>query len=309
MNNLIIRTDVSSSIGLGHLARTETLLNHIDYYNLTIVLDSKSDAQLLESFHYKCKIVVIDEEYKWIDSLDSNDIVIIDSYIFDRNLFSLIRFRSKKLIYIDDLCDGFYDVDLLINHSEKFKKNQFLIGDNTILKLGLEYALINPIFKSNTRKIESFKTVCFCQGGSDVSLLTEEILNDILTLPTVKKIICISAESELVQNPKLIYTGKLNKTQVNEIFRDSDIIISPTSTMVIEALASNALVIPYYFVDNQKKVYDSYQLKCIVPGLNNIKINNKYSLFNQIRKIQLPLVIDNSYISSELNSLNKIIND
>ena len=79
--------------------------------------------------------------------------------------------------------------------------------------------------------------------------------------------------------------------------------------MVIEALASNALVIPYYFVDNQKKVYDSYKLKCMGPGLNNIKNFSKYSLSSSLRKIQLPLFIDNSYISSELNSLKKTIND
>ena len=309
MNNIIIRTDISTSIGFGHVARIETLLNYINYVNLIFVLDSKSDVQLLDSFNFTCEILVVDEEHKWIESLDSNDIVLIDSYIFDRNLFSLIRLKFKKLIYIDDLCDGYYDVDLLINHSDYFKQNEFLIGENTKVKLGLKYALINPIFKSSLRKIESFKTVCFCQGGSDVNLFTEKILNDILEISDLNKIICISAENKLIQNPKLVYTGKLNKSQVNEIFRNSDIIISPTSTMVIEALASNALVIPYYFVDNQKKVYDSYKLKCAGPGLNNIKNFSKYSLSSSIRKIQLPLFIDNSYISSELNSFKKIIND
>ena len=132
MNNIIIRTDISSSIGFGHVARIETLLNYINYVNLIFVLDSKSDVQLLDSFNFTCEILVVYEEHKWIESLDSNDIVLIDSYIFDRNFFSLIRLKSKKLIYIDDLCDGYYDVDLLINHSDYFKQNEFLIGENTI---------------------------------------------------------------------------------------------------------------------------------------------------------------------------------
>ena len=56
MNNIIIRTDISSSIGFGHVARIETLLNYINYVNLIFVLDSKSDVQLLDSFNFTCEI-------------------------------------------------------------------------------------------------------------------------------------------------------------------------------------------------------------------------------------------------------------
>ena len=71
MNNIIIRTDISTSIGFGHVARIETLLNYINYVNLIFVLDSKSDVQLLDSFNFTCEILVVDEEHQWIENLSS----------------------------------------------------------------------------------------------------------------------------------------------------------------------------------------------------------------------------------------------
>ena len=51
MNNLIIRTDVSSSIGLGHLARNETVMVERRFYaNNLINFGNKNNTLMIIRF-------------------------------------------------------------------------------------------------------------------------------------------------------------------------------------------------------------------------------------------------------------------
>ena len=119
----------------------------------------------------------------------------------------------------------------------------------------------------NILNIKSKIEVLFiCFGGSDNSDYSRKITEIVLHIPTVKKIILVtgpyySVEDDWIENlqtdNKHFYAFQdLNEQQMFEQMLLSDVLIVPASTMSLEALALNKIIITGITASNQKKIHD-----------------------------------------------------
>jgi UDP-2,4-diacetamido-2,4,6-trideoxy-beta-L-altropyranose hydrolase len=184
MKKVLIRVDASPEIGLGHAVRCIALANILKN-NFSICFSSIHIPITLineiESAGFTFN--KINNENDFYESINKNDIVVIDHYGIDSSWQRKIKSKTCKLVCIDDIHDKFFYADLIINHAPGISANNYLTQAQTMFALGTEYALLRPAFlklSDNKRKINNLNTVFVCFGGSDYYNLSERTINILL---------------------------------------------------------------------------------------------------------------------------------
>ena len=259
---IVFRADGSARIGLGHLFRSLALAQMLESrYRITFIVKEAPTAfleqVLAQGYTYQC----ITEESEWVDTLPAK-IVVLDGYHFDTALQRDIRRRGAKLVYIDDLRDGCFEADLVINHAPGVTPSDYTAMPYTKFALGPEYALLRPSFleaASINRTINAIDTLLICFGGSDIKNITLAVLKRALLKKQFKKIIVITGpayqhESELlpVINEGVEYYNSVGEEAMGRLMLEADIAIVPSSSVLLEVIACGTIPIICFTADNQR---------------------------------------------------------
>lgn len=266
-----IRVDGSSEIGLGHVVRCLSLAYilknnfSISFYCQKIPLHLVSEIKA-NNFGLN----MIENENSFFQAISSSDIVVIDGYNFDETYQINIKIKKCKLVCVDDLFDKHYCADLIINHAPGILSSQYITAPYTQFALGLNYALLRPSFldyASQHRVINNIKTILICFGGSDPKNLTLRILSIVKEFSEFDKIIVVMgsefADKESVLN--LSYSDSrietyfnANEKQMLNLLTKSDLVIVPSSSVLIESIYCGCIPISGFYVDNQKYIYRKF---------------------------------------------------
>jgi len=212
---VLIRTDSSRFIGIGHLMRCLTLADalkkegaviHFVCRDLTgnlsdLVKKSGHHLHVLPGPEEKSFLLESEDDshrnlhpVPWITDLQETkeiacsitrkfDWIIVDSYSLDANWENGLRDITEKIMVIDDLADRNHDCDLLLDqnyyHSMK-KRYSRLVPDDCALLLGPQYALLRPEFKNIRKNLDTHRGsvtyLLICFGGSGLNSETVNIL-------------------------------------------------------------------------------------------------------------------------------------
>jgi spore coat polysaccharide biosynthesis predicted glycosyltransferase SpsG len=96
----------------------------------------------------------------FLSSLKGDEIVVLDNYYFDTNYQKKIKEKGCRLVCIDDMHDKHYVADVVINHAEGIVKSHFSYDPNTLLLLGLKYALLRSPFLKPDSPNQKKNTTC-----------------------------------------------------------------------------------------------------------------------------------------------------
>ena len=181
--NVIIRADGNSTIGLGHLFRCFALAEMIrSHYEITFICKSipASFRSLLESRHYSVKLIQQEEEmFKFVNL---KDIIVVDHYELDETYHRLLKKQGCFVLCIDDIHQNNMNADIIINPSPGVQKEDYQSTPNTQFALGLDYVLLRKDFLEFARKDHAViknKELVICFGGSDAKNLTLSTLQTI----------------------------------------------------------------------------------------------------------------------------------
>lgn len=209
MNNLKVAffTEAGSKRGLGHLIRCNTI--HSKFKSLGadsfFFLDSDID------FNYKFDDI---HYFKWEEFKINGlyDIIFIDSYEADIDIYNTIAQSCKIAVYLDDYKRLPYPKGIILNFSpdadERFYKEKDKM--HTYL-LGLEHIPIRDEFLdlSPTKQEQIFIML----GGSDTANLSIKICESLQNTP-MQKVIVTNNEDDIAT------LNSLNNTKV--LFKPSD---------------------------------------------------------------------------------------
>jgi len=132
MINILILTEGGPSIGFGHITRCMSLYEAFDDVDANIkILVSGPDSvsPLLAGANYKLR--------DWHDNkIKYNDVIVIDSYLTDRNFYDKLVGKCKLLVCYDDYNridypDGSIVVNCVVGAEKcryQNKKNHYLLG-------------------------------------------------------------------------------------------------------------------------------------------------------------------------------------
>ena len=213
----------------------------------------------------------IDNESSFLNALLGNEIVIIDHYQLDTNYQKNIKEKGCKLVCIDDLYDKEFYADLIINHAPGVKPTFYKAQDYTKYALGLEYALLRPLFLENAKvnhKQKEALAVMVCFGGSDPKNLTSNTVDKLLKINSLQKINMVigGANQHFTQliekyssSNKIVIHHDLTEREIVTIMNTSAIAIVPASGILFEILTTDCEVISGYYIDNQKSIYEGFK--------------------------------------------------
>lgn len=296
-HKIVIRVDGGSTIGLGHIVRcialAQILKNDfvIQFVCIAIPDEIIKDLRAHDFFFLKIK-----SENDFFKILEGNEIVIIDSNVFDMAYQNQIKQIGCKLVCIDDLHDKDYVADVIINHSPGQSSDSYNLKAYTKLAIGIEYALLRPSFYNaakQQRNITNINSVLICLGGADPKNITKDVLQVISIFKEFKEINVVlgssyvhkkSLEPIVNSNSNIKIKTALGEHEMAEVMSSVDLAIVSASGTLFEVLATGAIPLICYYAENQMELFYYFKNKRNFHTFNVLEFdeNDLKSIINQL---------------------------
>ncbi|KAA6440707.1 UDP-2,4-diacetamido-2,4,6-trideoxy-beta-L-altropyranose hydrolase [Dyadobacter flavalbus] len=271
-SKLYIRTDGSSSIGLGHLVRCIALAKMlVENFDIHFACKQIPDSIIDEIRHAGFAFMRLQNDEALLAVLSPKDLVVVDSYELESDYQLAVKKIGCQLVSIDDLHEKPSFADLILNHTPCVSPNEYDAQPYTQFALGPDYALIRPAFLELARMKKqqtASGSVLICFGGSDSRNLTRTALNVVLTFSQFSKICIVtgaayshqeSLAAILNEHDNVIHYSNISAEDMAGQMSEAELCIVPASGILTEALTSGAKIISGMYVDNQRFVFENYK--------------------------------------------------
>ncbi len=245
---IFILTEGGKNMGFGHLTRSIALLQAIkeSYSNIETEFVFSGDSEA-EKF---IEILQVDGNvFDWhmnfpgiLDKLKPENVVIIDSYLAEENIYnSISSIVSGKLVMIDDYNRIEYPKGIVVNPSIYGDKLDYSQKDGVTYLLGKDYIILRKEFWNvpEKRNGEKVKEVLITFGGMISSDFYEKIA-DFLKSRFKFNISLVNPEKE-----------KLKAEKVLELILKADICISGGGQTTYELARVGTPAVGICFAENQ----------------------------------------------------------
>ncbi|OUJ72698.1 UDP-2,4-diacetamido-2,4,6-trideoxy-beta-L-altropyranose hydrolase [Hymenobacter crusticola] len=276
---LIFRADGNAQIGLGHVVRSLALADIVRTIGECLFaiqepsvairqLLAMAQVQLLE---LPATLDLATEAAQLaVGTVQATDLVVLDGYSFDAAYRQQLRTTGCRLVVIDDLRFGYFDADLLINHSPGVTRHMYHTAPHTRFCLGPAFSLLRKPFLAHAQLPEPttcIDSILLCFGGADPVGLTPLCLSGLVTLPSIQQIGIITGSAfqhsvalkqTLVAHPdKTISTYQnLDAYQMVLLFKQYQAVVCPASTILIESLFLGKACLTGSYIENQQALAD-----------------------------------------------------
>jgi UDP-2,4-diacetamido-2,4,6-trideoxy-beta-L-altropyranose hydrolase len=251
MSKLTILTEAGRNIGFGHYSRCKAILENLIPYDIK----KEFLVNCIEDKLFDSEIKNID----WINKIESinptekNHVMLIDSYLADEKIYSLLKSRFKKVIAIDDYNRIIYDVNLIINPNVCYKNIDYS-NQKTKIKGGKRYVILRKEFREISNKIinKEPNKILITLGGSDYRNLLQLIVNLSHDFPELQWTI-INPENKKLERlmPKTILLKTIDSKSMASLMLDSDIVISGCGQTLNELVSIGTPTIGICIDDDQ----------------------------------------------------------
>lgn len=184
---LVIRTEASTLIGLGHFMRCFALAEAAREQSLAVTFVVNADAPVMDRAHAIGARVVtapsLGDDAAVMDAeIAPDDWVIVDTYAADASYLTALSARARLAVIDDlDVLERF-DCRVLINPTPAAPRDSYSAKSKGKLLLGPDYALVRDEFRRPVATGDHCVTLTF--GGSDPTGLTGAVAEQLhTTLP------------------------------------------------------------------------------------------------------------------------------
>ena len=214
-------TEAGYSRGMGHITRSFSISEKFR------LLGTKTSLFLDSNIFFDDKFKDITYfDWREFELIDNYDIIFIDSYEANIEVYHKIANSCKVAVYIDDFKRLNYPKGVILNFSPDANKVFYKLREkkHTYL-LGLKYIPIRDEFigVKTTKKEQIF----IMMGGSDVKNLSLELIH------TFKDIAI----------KKLIVLNDINIANSLKKYKDVEVLYKPSDMQLVKAMASSAIAI------------------------------------------------------------------
>ncbi len=261
---VLILTEGGENIGLGHITRCTSIYQAFEEAGIESLLIVNGDQTVRDILRDKnCKV------FNWLNgretllaTVKNADIVFIDSYLADRDLYEKISNIAKTAVYFDD--------DVRLNYPRGFVLNGAILAEQMAYPkrkkvtylLGAQYAPLRKEFWDVPSKPirDNLESVMITFGGADIRNFTPKVLKLLIdTYPELLKKVIIAksfqntAEIERLKdsNTELIYYP--SAAEMKKVMLESDIAISAGGQTLYELARIGVPTVAVAVADNQLK--------------------------------------------------------
>ena len=279
-----IRADGNTKIGAGHIMRCVSIaqaLKNRGKVTIFITADEES-AKLISSqgfgtLNLETKYDDMDSELeKLLPILRENEIesLLIDSYSVTENYMRKVG-EKVKTIYMDDLGENIYPVNMLINYNiyapeipyEELYQQKVLKTPK--LLVGCAYTPLRGEFQCVDSKVRRVvRDVLITTGGSDplnvAGELLERFVQEGMKYRSIQFHIVSGAFNKNIEklweleHANTNFHVYQNVRHMAELMKRCDVAIAACGSTMYELSAMGIPTVCYFFADNQKKVAEAF---------------------------------------------------
>jgi len=275
---IIVRTDASTTIGMGHVMRCIALCSMLrqDFKDIVFMLMKTKPEILHVITKHGFTVMTIENESDFLVTVTGREIVIIDGYHFDPEIYENVKRKGAVTVSIDDLHNKPLKVDVIINPSPNAKEGIYYGLSDIKYLLGTRYALLRPSFIRQAaikRSIGNVDSVLICFGGSDFQNKTLQTLKVVCKFAEFKRVIAITGAAYLFREELKKFISIQSQDIKNLHNANDDVMVSsllsvqlaivPASGILFETVACKTPVVSGFYIDNQQDIYEGFKaLNC-----------------------------------------------
>jgi spore coat polysaccharide biosynthesis predicted glycosyltransferase SpsG len=258
---ITIITEGFKGVGFGHLSRCLSLYQAFDEKGITPNYIANLDDSG-KKFINDVNLTIIDwlkEKEELLRVSRQSDVIIIDSYLADYNLYERLRKSTKKIVYIDDYMRLDYPLGIIVNctiGAENFPYrrvdgHEYLLGVNYI-PLRKEFWDITPRFSRQT-----VKDVLVIFGAQDIQGMTDRTLHHLLmAFPEYAYHAVLGLNPDIVENgfdrSKIQFYRNLSASKILQLMWKCDLAISAGGQTTYELARVGVPTIAIGLAENQR---------------------------------------------------------
>ena len=269
MDSLLIRANISPTIGTGHvmrcLALAEVCMKEGIAVHVLLTEESGLDQRLRDA---GCTV----------DHLQSDDLtetiakakeisaewVVVDGYTFDSSYQQALKDAGLRILFIDDYgqCDT-YVSDLVLNQNI-YASTDFYpqIDANTTLLLGTQYTLLRQEFASTVSEREvpdTARNILVTLGGADPDNCTQDVLLAITAIENITVKVVVGGANPNRDELQQLCTSELiemivNTSDMKALMEWADIAIAGGGSTCYEFAYMGLPALTMVLAENQKPV-------------------------------------------------------
>lgn len=282
----LIRSDSSSTIGLGHIMRDLVFAKSLE--GEVIFACQNLEGNIIASIPYEVKILKSNDVEELIELIQTLHItlLVIDHYSIDIAYERAIKEATQvQILSFDDTYQP-HHCDILLNHNISANKKRYkdLVPPSCELRCGILYTLIRDEFREEKKqKREKIYDLFIAMGGTDATNITLSILK---TLPKTLRICVLTttANAHLKELQDYVATSPsialhINSNEVATLLHQSHFAIVTPSVMVHEVLFMEVPFIAIKVAANQDDMFE-YLRKQGYPVLKEWDASSFMQLYN-----------------------------
>lgn len=261
---MYFRTDMNSEIATGHVMRCLAIAEGFKKKgeNSTFLLSDDTAVSLIKSRGFDTVVLNtmwndMDKELPVLaDYIRKQQVrqMIVDSYSATEYYLRELN-QLTSVVYIDDLREGVYDVDILLafsmgENSEAFY-SQYYNNKHTRLLVGSQYVPLREEFQNVGEKEHSaIYDVMITTGGTDTYNVAGRLMERFREVyPELGLVVLSPKISESMSDDKLTIIPRSN--QMASLMTSSRVVISAAGGTLFELCACRVPVVAFSFADNQ----------------------------------------------------------
>lgn len=277
MANVLIRTDASTEIGIGHAMRCLALAEELAFRGHQVVFVSTSLPEIIQNQINALRLhhvvmpagAALSQEYphlsEVLSSLTHPVIAITDGYHFDEQYQSWLKDRVELLVCIDDLATGKFNCHGVLNQNLGFREDAYvnLVRPGTAVFAGPKFALLLSQYRSRAGSYQvrpKASRILISMGGGDRPDMTFKALAELVSLENTQFDV-ILGPAYPHENPAARLGSKARNVSIHTNVLDlavhieeADVAICPSGSTVWQICCIGAPLITFSVVENQASV-------------------------------------------------------
>ena len=271
-NKIIFRVDANAEIGFGHLSRCLSIAEILkDEFDIAIALQNPPKSIIEKCRDLFESIILIRDTKNLVEEfidfeqyIEGNEIIVLDGKKFNSNYQKSVKDTGCKLVSIDDLHQGHFYSDVIINRNPGSKLSDYDLELYSRLYNGFKYSMVPIKFQkqiSESREILKPDTLFICFGGADPLNITLKAVKASVLSSEIRKIKVVTGSgylhSEELQkfisdhSIQIRHYSNINQDEMIRVMKSSHIAICPASSIVYEVFCIGLNLVTGYYTDDQ----------------------------------------------------------
>lgn len=251
-------------------------------------------------------------------------IVVVDGYQFHEDFWErLLEAKPISTVAIDDLRQIRYQSDLVICYNEGVHADQFELAPHTRLYLGGRYLLLRPEIHLAARRVKRpapRRALMLACGGTRQEQWVASTLRKLAGLDRNAPLWILSGR-KLAANKVLANSGQrrarvrffsgLDADGMMSLYRNARLLLTPASTLMLEAFVAGCPVMTGWVADNQRNSLNFYADQGLVANLgdmHHLSVNELGRVKSKLeRKASLMIRKQRAYIKDSAQGVVELV--